>query len=259
MKILRYVLLTVFLFVFQIGFAGETLTVMTYNIHHGEGMDGKIDMMRIADVIESVSPDLVALQEVDHITRRSNGVNQAAEVGHLTGMNYAFGKAMEFEGGFYGLAVLSRSLIDGKKTHTLPFSPGHEPRIVLEIKIRHEGETITFFNTHLDHITDSPDRMAAIKSIESLVEKNPNQSIILAGDLNALPNSNEIERLRKHWMIAGDAAELESFPSSDPNRLIDYIAVRPEERWKVHSTRVIPEKAASDHRPIVSEIELVQQ
>src|SRR5258707_15896745 len=88
--------------------APVVVRVLTYNIHHGEGTDGEFDLPRLANVIKSVEPDLVALQEVDEATERASGVDELAELGRLTGMHTAFGKAMDFQGGAYGVGVLSR-------------------------------------------------------------------------------------------------------------------------------------------------------
>ena len=71
-----------------------TLRILSYNIHHGQGTDGIFDLERLARVISSVEPDLVALQEVDRATTRSGGVDQAAELARLTGMEAAFGKTI---------------------------------------------------------------------------------------------------------------------------------------------------------------------
>src|SRR6188768_3816553 len=84
------------------------LAVMTYNIHHAEGMDKRLDVERIARVIRDAKPDLVALQELDAGANRTNRVEQAKELARLLKMHYVFGPAMEFDGGKYGDAVLSR-------------------------------------------------------------------------------------------------------------------------------------------------------
>src|SRR5436190_5201783 len=76
--------------------AAPTLRVLTYNIHHGEGTDGRVDLSRLAEVVSAVDPDLVALQEVDEGTERVNGVNELAELARLTHMHPAFGKAMNY-------------------------------------------------------------------------------------------------------------------------------------------------------------------
>src|ERR1035441_3898455 len=89
------------------------LVVLTYNIQIGTGMDKKVDLARTAAVIRSVAPDLVALEEVDHKSRRTAGVLQDVELARPTGMHLIFGKASDREGidqngGDYGNAILSR-------------------------------------------------------------------------------------------------------------------------------------------------------
>ncbi|MEZ6125818.1 MAG: endonuclease/exonuclease/phosphatase family protein [Planctomycetaceae bacterium] len=96
------------------------LRVLSYNIHHGEGVDRKLDLQRIADVILSVRPDLVALQEVDRNATRTGGVDQPAELARLTRMHVVFGANIELQGGHYGNAVLSRHPIARLRNHLLP-------------------------------------------------------------------------------------------------------------------------------------------
>ena len=105
------------------------LRVLTYNIHHGEGMDRLFDYERLARIIRDAKPDLVALQEVDNATERSQGVDQATRLGELTKMHAAFGRAMYYSGGQYGEAVLSRFPIIDSRARVLPFRYGQEPRM----------------------------------------------------------------------------------------------------------------------------------
>src|SRR5688500_2206377 len=81
--------------------AGKTLRVLSYNIHHAEGTDGKLDVARIAGVIKAAGPDLVAVQEVDRNTTRTNKVDQAAELARLTGLHGEFARAIDLQGGQY--------------------------------------------------------------------------------------------------------------------------------------------------------------
>ena len=76
----------------------RTVRVLTYNIHHGEGTDGIVDLPRLAQIVKSVQPDLVALQEVDQLTERASGVDQLHALAQLTGMRARFGKAMDYTG-----------------------------------------------------------------------------------------------------------------------------------------------------------------
>ena len=78
------------------------LRVLSYNLHHGEGDDGKLDLPRLAAVITASGADLVALQEVDQKTTRTGGVDQAAELARLTGLRFRYGKALDYQGGAYG-------------------------------------------------------------------------------------------------------------------------------------------------------------
>ncbi|MDA0378473.1 MAG: endonuclease/exonuclease/phosphatase family protein, partial [Bacteroidetes bacterium] len=71
-------------------------------------MDEIIDLERIAALIRKVDPDVVTLQEVDSVVTRTGGVDQAAELGRMTGMRPFFGRFMAYQGGAYGMAVLSR-------------------------------------------------------------------------------------------------------------------------------------------------------
>ncbi len=103
-----------------------TLRILAYNIHHGAGNDEVLDLERIAELIRSLDPDLVALQEIDNRTERTGGVAQAARLGQLTGMGSAFGKFMDYQGGEYGMAVLSRLDYEKPTNHVLPAGP--EPR-----------------------------------------------------------------------------------------------------------------------------------
>ena len=114
--------------------ASDTVRILAYNIHHGEGMDGKLDLERIAALVRRVDPDLVTLQEVDSVTTRTDAVDQASELGRLTGLESIFGRFMSYQGGAYGMAVLSRWPIVAVANHRLP--DGAEPRSALSAVVR---------------------------------------------------------------------------------------------------------------------------
>src|SRR5215510_3662528 len=111
----RFALLVIFaLVLFCSGFsatAKRRLRVMTYNIHVGVGMDKKLDLQRIADVINKEKPDLVGLQEVDRGVKRTEGKDEISELAAMTKMDYAFAHNLDYQGGMYGVAILSRYLI----------------------------------------------------------------------------------------------------------------------------------------------------
>ncbi len=230
---------------------------VTYNIYHGEDMNGESNLTAVASILDSVSADLVALQEVDKNVNRSHNIDIAAELGRLTGMHSFFGKAMDYDGGEYGEAILSRFPILDSANYALPHSPGHEPRAAISVVVElPNGEKIRFMGTHLDHPKNSPDRVKQAVRINEIVEHD-SLPVILAGDLNDTQKSESIKILKSRWTDAAKNNAEATYPSVNPERRIDYIMVLPENRWRMVESRVLAEKAASDHRPVLTVLDLL--
>jgi endonuclease/exonuclease/phosphatase family metal-dependent hydrolase len=231
--------------------------VLSYNIHHGEGTDGKLDLERIARVITSVTPDIVALQEVDKKVTRTGGVDQPAELAKLTKLHVAFGGNIRFGGGDYGNAVLSRFEIAREKNHLLPSIDQGEQRGVLEVELKLPGEAppLLFLNTHLDARRPDAERVASARSINELVAKVPKRPALLAGDLNDVAESETLKVFAGDWSKTNDAV-LSTIPADRPRRQIDFVLYRPASAWRVVECRVLDEAVASDHRPILAVLEL---
>jgi endonuclease/exonuclease/phosphatase family metal-dependent hydrolase len=230
--------------------------VLCYNIHHAEGTDGTLDLARIARVIKAAAPDLVALQEVDYRTERTEDVDQAAELGRLTGLTPVAGDNIDVQGGRYGNAVLSRWKVVGHENTLLPVLSGGEQRGVLKVEVDPgDGRPrIALFSTHLDN-RRADERLAAAKVINGLVAKS-DQPAILAGDLNATPESEPLAVLAKEWANATAEKALPTIPVERPTRQIDFVLYRPAGAWRVVEAKVIEERVASDHRPLLVEMEL---
>jgi endonuclease/exonuclease/phosphatase family metal-dependent hydrolase len=231
----------------------QEIRVITYNIHHGEGTDAKIDLERIAGVLNAEKPDLVAVNEVDQGTNRTHRIDMPAELARLTGMQAIFEKNIDHDGGKYGNAILSRLPIRRHENHKLPSNYEGEQRGVLEVEVGEEGddETLLFLATHLDYRPDDAERVASVKKIEEIVADRTDQPIILAGDLNASPDSRVMAAFAKNWKLTNEQP-IATFPAAQPEKQIDYILVRPASRWKVLETRVLDEAIASDHRPVLA-------
>ncbi len=234
------------------------IRVLSYNIHHGAGTDEKLDLPRIAKVIKSVSPDIVALQEVDRGTRRTEHVDQPAELARLTEMKAVFEKNIDYQGGEYGNAVLTKLPIVSSKNHYLPQLREGERRGALEVKVKVDGldQPLLFIATHFDYRRDDGERIASAKLVNELIEKRLDQPAILAGDLNAVPDSEAIRIVKQKWHDTTEKP-LFTFPSDKPSRQIDFILFRPGGRWKTIEVRVLDEAVASDHRPIFSVMAIV--
>jgi endonuclease/exonuclease/phosphatase family metal-dependent hydrolase len=266
------------------------IRVVTYNIHHGEGIDGKFDLKRIADVVMAEKPDVVALQEVDQGTKRASGVDQPAEFEKLTGMKIVFGRNIDFDGGGYGTAVLTRlPILSTKsvklKSYYLPTKQHPEQRGVQVIELgEKDGERLLFMCTHFDWRGPDEERMNSALTVNQMMKEHGNELAIIAGDFNARPESGVIGALAQQWKIAGlddarvkpqavgnggDGKKLEgrsipggklmlSIPSEKPTSWIDYVMCRPADAWKVVEVRVLSEAVASDHRPVLAVLRRVR-
>ena len=240
------------------GYSAEParLRVLSYNIHHGAGVDNKLDLERIAKVILSVKPDIVALQEVDQRVKRSGSVDQPAELVRLTEMNAVFGANIELQGGHYGNAVLSRFPIARYKNHLLPNIDASEQRGVLEVEIKFPkpNQSLMLLATHLDHRTDERERLASAKFINEFVAPHPQRPALLAGDLNATPKSETLQLFKTTWALA-NTKPIATAPANAPTKQIDFILYRPADYWKVVEFKVLDEAIASDHRAIFTVLE----
>ena len=236
--------------------APGTLRVLTYNIHHGEGADREFDLPRLAAVMKSVQPDLVALQEVDQSTERAGGVNQLAELERLTDMHAEFGKAMDYRGGSYGVAVLSRWPLLSAENRPLPSSPDREPRTALTVEVRagDGGPLLQFTATHFDQGRDSEDRLAQATYLHDLLVRE-GRPTILAGDMNARPDTEVVKIFDAQWVNALSDDPSPTTPAGRPRLRGDYVLFRPAACWRVIESSVIDEVVASDHRPILVVLE----
>ena len=235
--------------------------VLCYNIHYGQGNDGRYDIERLADVIKKAKPDLVALQEVDVGVKRSGRVHQARRLAELTNMAVRFGPTQHFEGGLFGNAVLTRLPILDVVIHPLPYTESTPrrvtyPRGAIAVTVRGPGDRkLRFVSTHFQHNV-AEDRVAEAAAIHRLFGGDGKLPTILAGDMNAVPNADPIRELLKHWSNATDDPASPTAPSKQPTSRIDYIFYRPASAFRVTHAEVVPDSMASDHRPVLAVFEI---
>src|SRR5690606_4824448 len=145
---------------------------------------------RTAGVIRAQRPDIIGLQEVDDRTGRSGKAAQAERLGQLLGMHHAFGRFMDYQGGAYGMAILTRQPIVSTRSIQLP--EGNEPRIALTVQVRlADGRLLTIVNVHFDWVSDDAFRFAQAQAVTKYLDalKTP---YILLGDFNDLPESRTL-------------------------------------------------------------------
>lgn len=233
----------------------ETLRVLAYNIHHGEGMDEKLDLVRIAELIRDHDPDVVALQEIDSVTNRTNHVDQAVELGRLTNMTPVFGRFMAYDGGAYGMALLSRWPIVESRNIRLP--DGDEPRTALSavVKSPQTGQLVRVVGIHF--YRTASERMAqTVSLLEQLDATDTERSTptILAGDFNSEPDSEVMNHLARTWTIVDKGNDHMTFSSFDPTKEIDFVMYKPASQFTVTDQWLVDEPVASDHRPLVVDL-----
>jgi endonuclease/exonuclease/phosphatase family metal-dependent hydrolase len=239
----------------------RALTVMTFNIHHGEGTGG-LDLERIARVIDGAGPAVVGLQEVDrHWAERSGFADQASWLADKLGMHGVFGANLDLDPPRpgdprrqYGTAILTRSPILEWDNTLLPRFERGEQRGLLRARIRVRGVPLTVCNTHLQY-DDAAERLAQVAEIERLIDR-PEESFVLMGDLNAPPGAAEIRALTgamaDTW-VRGGAGEGHTYDSENPRTRIDYVLTSPSVVTRTAAV-VAADPGASDHLPVTAEI-----
>lgn len=238
---------------------GETLRVMSYNIHHANppSQPDSIDVEAIIQTIRDQSPDLVALQEIDENTRRSGEGNQAEMIAKKLEMNFLFGRAIDFDGGSYGVSILSKYPLSEETIHKLPTSSGTngEPRVFALGKIKlPNGKFLRFGCTHMDAQKKNTNRILQIKEIAKFSSQTK-LPMIIAGDFNAPPGSEVINLLDENFKRTCNNCE-PTIPVNNPSKSIDFIAYRSKQNFSVENHKVINETYASDHLPIVTTLKI---
>ena len=231
----------------------RSINVLTYNIHHANppSVKDKIDIPAVAKVINAVQPDLVALQEIDvYTTRSGKTLHQAEALGKASGMHVFFAKGIDFGGGEYGIAILSRYPILETKRYPLTTIPGTngEPRALATVLVAlPDNRRLLMACTHLDAQRSDSNRLVQIREIMNTLQQQPHP-VILAGDLNAAVGSGVIRTLDEHLTRSCERCA-PTIPMDHPRECIDFISFS-KEKFMVEKHAVIDEKYASDHLPV---------
>lgn len=229
------------------------IVVLNYNIHHSNppSKPGFIDLDAIARVIVASKAEIVGLQEVDMFTERSGSdLDMVKELSKRTGLSYFhFSKGIDFQGGEYGTAILSKYPLSDKQTIMLPAAEGTEQRTLSVVTVTLEDEkSYKFANTHLD-FTSTENTLEQAKGITQYFEKEQ-LPVILVGDFNSVPNSDPINHLDEMFSRTCITDCAPTIPVDNPNRTIDFIMYKRLADFSVKSMEVIQEKYASDHLPV---------
>ena len=230
--------------------AQDYLKLMSYNIRNTTGLDGISSSQRIADIIARENPDVVAIQEADSMTIRSQQRYVLGEIAEHAQMYAHYAPAIDFQGGKYGIGILSREEPVAVRNYALP---GREEKRALLVA---EFADYIFCCSHFSLTKE--DRLASINIIRQIASSyDGRKPFFLAGDLNAEPSSNDIKALKKDFILLTDTLR-STFPASAPSITIDYIAAwrHGNNRFANLATEVIDEPIASDHRPLTVQLRM---
>ena len=225
----------------------KELTVVSYNIKHGVNMKGQLKLDDTASALSKLMPDVIALQEVDNETTRANKVAQTKYLADKLGMHHVFGKAIDLQGGGYGMAILTKFPILEQKVHRLP-SVG-EKRVALEVVVEPvKGKKMSFVCIHFDYASEKT-RQPQIKTLLEAL-KSVKHPVVLFGDFNATPESPSIALFKKDWYNVPKEGPSLTYPADEPKSEIDFFMLRGLKTKGLKCT-VIGDKNTSDHRPLL--------
>lgn len=223
--------------------AQETkVSILSYNVRNCIGLDNVRDYQRIANAIVKQSPDVVALQELDSVTARNGKVFALGELKKLTKMQGIYASAIPYDGGSYGIGILSK---EKPLNYRIVPMPGREEKRTMIVA---EFKDYVFCATHQSLTPE--DQLLSIPIIEAAL-KGIKKPIFLAGDMNSTPNDTPQKELNKSFITLNDIKGY-TFPANKPSECIDYIYgyQKNNHQFQVQQFQVVEEEIASDHRPI---------
>lgn len=250
----------------------SVLRVLVWNVHAGADARGADNLERVAARIRAERADVVLLQELDRGAVRSRRVDQPATLARLTGMHVAFGKSLDFQGGDYGIAVLSRWPIAAQATVPLPVDPPQRrsaglttPRVALVAHLAAPaavGGPLIVVDSHIDAQRDDRWRRqeaALLAAIADSLVGLGRGTVLVGGDMNSEPGSAAQALLtggvlRDAWVECGGAPDdpaARTWPAHAPVKRIDYLYLT-----RASSCRAVRTLAdsASDHRAVLVEV-----
>ena len=241
--------------------------VITYNIAHGKGLDGNVDLERQANLIKEYSADVACIQEIDVYSKRTEEVDEISILTEKSGFKYsALGTTIIFQDGYYGNGILSKHPIKHVKNYLFPITDiSHEQKGCVYAKIEKDGQQINVFSVHFSVYEE--ERMLAVKSLIKIIEKiDKNEKIIIAGDFNVgiekigvhqYKMNHEIEVFEEYAMLKKhlkkiDNSKLTWFTQTGQG-CIDTIFY--SDNIKLDNFKTI-ESDYSDHSAIIAEFEI---
>lgn len=226
------------------------LRLCSYNIHGCIGRDGRHDPHRVVDVIREVNADVIAIQEMESAPGRADDFVTLVNRG--TGMRVIAGPTMNRRNVQYGNGLLTRIGVRSVRRIDLSLLD-HEPRGALVVDLESHDAPLQVIATHLG--LHPLERRFQIRRLLRMLTEESRDPVALLGDINEwFFWGRPLRWLHAHF---GRPAAPRSFPSGFPVFALDRIWFSPQQaigRVTAHRSRLA--RVASDHLPVVAEIEL---
>lgn len=255
--------LSLFLLVFLLAIycsQKETFCIATYNVgvftKSGENL-----MNVVSNIVQEAGADAVCLNELDSCTARTGGKYQIADFADMMGgWNYNFTKAISFDGGSYGIGIVSKPELEvlDKWGIQLERGDGCEQRALSVV----EFKKFVLATAHLDHMSDAARLNQARIVTSALSERygSSKKAVVFCGDMNASPDSETLAELQKSWTVISGSDF--SFSADNPHICIDYIMLLNNgAKYSAKSCSVGTSfksgdvSIASDHLPVIAKIQ----
>jgi endonuclease/exonuclease/phosphatase family metal-dependent hydrolase len=223
---------------------------MSYNVRNCTGLDGKTDYQRIANIINNANCEAVAIQELDSMTTRYEGQDMLKNLAELTGMYPTFAPSIDYQGGKYGIGMLTKEKPLSYRRVALPCRS--EPRSLQIVELKDYYYCCTHLSLHAE------DRETSIGIIIDELSKL-DKPVMIAGDFNAEPEEESMKMMAEEFAIFKKDAAPYTFPADKPDIEIDYICLLKSgevAKFEVLEHSIIDAPVESDHRPIVAEVKI---
>ncbi len=251
------------------------LRIATYNIGKNEASDNVTDFTALNSAIKKINADIIAVLEVDNKTQRSQKIDQLKTIADANKMHYVFGKALDFDGGEYGLGLLSKYKILHSQVIKLP-SGNAEQRVALLAQVEVPGfdSAPIIMVTHLDWQKDPTIRTEQVRYLLDLSISDAPSDFkdiasaikILVGDFNSTHDEQPIKEIGYFFnVVSKPGTDTRSWPAVNPAIDIDHIFTFKGQKWDTkkfeipHDSSAFKWSAASDHLPVIAEIQLTEQ
>ncbi|MBX3255995.1 MAG: endonuclease/exonuclease/phosphatase family protein [Chitinophagaceae bacterium] len=224
---------------------------MSYNIHHGANRNEINTLDSMGHFIRQQKPDIVGLQEVDSVCERSGKIDQMKRLAEITGMYYAFVRHFAYQGGAYGVGILSRHPIEKSEPKILKLlkkGPNGESVSMLFATISIKRKKKILFATAHYSAFDKATRASQVNETLTYLSEN-NLPVIFTGDLNATPDTEEIQLLQQHLQTT-DIPGVHTFPDDAPIKKIDYVLISSGALKRAEKVSA-PAVHYSDHLPLI--------